>query len=112
LIGNCREHFLAALSALPNGTILLCDGPRVMRELQNPPLRMEQQPAELINVREASGGDRGWIGKLVFGDKEFPFRAWSSPVSQLPTVWRFDLAFWLNETFAKSKSTATPGDEH
>jgi hypothetical protein len=112
LIGNCREHFLAALSRLPNGTLLLCDGPRVMQELQNPPLRMEQQPAELINIRETGGGDMGWIGKVVFDDKEFPFRGWSSQVSQLSAVWRFDLAFWLNETFTKSKSIVRPKNEH
>ncbi len=103
LVENCREHFLASLSSLPNGTILLCDGPRVMIQLQNPPLRLEQEPAELINIgREPGRGDTGWIGKLFFGDKEFPFRAWSSQVSQLSAVWRFDLAFWLSETFPQT----------
>jgi hypothetical protein len=98
LIRNCREHFLASLSILPNGTVLLGDGQGVMAALQNTPLRMELQPAQLINVREG-GGDKGWIGKVFFGGKEFPFRGWSSQVGHLSAVWRFDLAYWLAETF-------------
>jgi len=103
LIGNCRDHFLNSLSRLASGTVLFCDGPRVMQETQNLGLTLERQPPQLINIREASGGDTGWIGKLILGDKAFPFRGWSSHVRQLSAVWRFDLAFWLRGTFAKTE---------
>ena len=101
LIGNCREHFLHSLSKLPNGTVLLCDGPRTMQEMGNLGLVLEKQPPQLINIRKASGGDTGWIGKLILGDKEFPVRGWSSHASHLSAVWRFELAFWLRGTFPK-----------
>jgi hypothetical protein len=101
LVDNCREYFLDSLSKLASGTVLLCDGPRATREIKNLGLPVEHQPAELINIRETGGGDCGWIGKLILGGKEFPFRGWSSHVTQLTAVWRFDLAFWLRETFAK-----------
>jgi len=101
LIGNCREHFLHSLSKLTNGTVLLFDGSRVMQEMQNLGFAVERQPPQLINLRQGAAKDMGWIGKLVLGDKEFPFRGWSSYVSHLSAVWRFDLAFWLRGTFPK-----------
>ena len=57
-----------------------------MQETQNLGLTLERQPSQLINIREASGGDTGWIGKLILGDKAFPFRGWSSHVRQLSAV--------------------------
>jgi hypothetical protein len=101
MIGNCREHFLASLAMLPNGTVLLCDGPRVMKEMQNLGLSLKRQSDQMINVRELGRGDKGWIGKIFLGEREFPFRGWSSQVGQLSAVWRFDLAYWLRGTFPK-----------
>lgn len=98
MIANCREHVLAALSKVPNGTVILCDGPRATQEIQNLGLRVEQKPKELINVRPASGGDLGWLGDIFVGEKKFPFRGWSSQVSRLPAVWRCDLALWIHAT--------------
>ena len=98
LIGNCREHFLATLSSLPSGTVILCDGPRATHEISNCGLRVEMKPKELINVRELPSGDIGFIGELFIGDKQFPLRGWSSQVSRLSAVWRYDLAFWLHGT--------------
>lgn len=101
LIGNCREHFLGALSKLPSGITILCDGIRATREIGNCGLRMEMQPAQRINIRE--GGDTGWIGELFSAEKKFLVRGWSSQVSQLSAVWRFDLASWIHGTlFPKS----------
>ena len=101
LIGNCREHFLTSLAMLPGGTVLLCDGPRAMQEIQNLGLGVETQPMQLINLRDNDRGDHGWIGNLIFKDKQFPIRGWSSYVSQLSVVWRMDLVSWLRETFQK-----------
>jgi len=98
LIQNCREHFLASLSQLPNGTVILCDGPRATNEIQKLGLRVEMKPAQLINVRDVGRGDTGWQGDLFLGDKTFPLRGWSSQVSRLPAVWRIDLAFWIHGT--------------
>jgi hypothetical protein len=106
LIGNCRQYFLDSLSKLASGTVMLCDGRRVMQEMRNLGLPLEMQPPQLINIREAPNGDSGWIGKLILGDKALPIRGWSSQVSQLSAVWRFDLAFWLRGTFS---NRAMPG---
>ncbi|MGD0815294.1 MAG: hypothetical protein ABSA83_16985 [Verrucomicrobiota bacterium] len=101
LVENCREHFLTALSSLPNGTVILCDGVRATREIQNLDMKVEVKPTELINLRQQ--GDRGLIGDLFIGDRKFPVRGWSSQVSRLSAIWRYDLAFWLHETlFPKS----------
>jgi len=101
LICNCRQYFLDSLSTLASRTVLLCDGRRVMQEMRNLALPLEMRPPQLINIGEARGGDCGWIGKLILGDKELPIRGWSSQISQLSTVWRFDLAFWIRGTFSK-----------
>ena len=111
LIGNCREYFFNTLSGLPTGTIILCDGPRATQELQTQEMRnlglhAVMQPAQLINVREPGSGDSGWIGELSFQGKKFPFRGWSSQVSQLPALWRLDLASWIHGTFSPTSSWA------
>ena len=92
LLKNCRDHFLATLSRVPNGTVLLFNGTTVTEEIYNSGLSVEQEGGgQLINIRT----DRGRIGKLKFGEKTFPFRSWSTPVGKLSSVWRYDLAFWL-----------------
>jgi hypothetical protein len=98
LINNCREHFSRAITNLPNGTIILCDGPRAWQEISNLGLQLVIQPGHLINVREATGGDHGKIGELISGEKKFPVRGWSAYVSQLTALWRFDLASWIRGT--------------
>lgn len=98
LIGNCREHFVATLSGLPSGTVILCDGPRAIREISNSGLRVEFKPTQLINVRETFGADAGCVGELFIGEKKFQVRGWTSQVSHLSAVWRYDLAFWLHGT--------------
>jgi hypothetical protein len=92
LLKNCRDHFLATLSRVPNGTILLFDGSTVTTEIYNSGLSVVQEGGvQLINIRN----NRGQIGKLKFGEKEFPFRSWSTPASKISPFWRYDLAFWL-----------------
>ena len=98
MVANCREYVLAALSRLPNGTVLLCDGPRATREVQNLGFRVELRPNQLINVRPASGGDVGSLGDVFVGGNKLPVRGWSSQVSRLTAVWRNDLALWLHGT--------------
>jgi hypothetical protein len=72
LLKNCRDHFLATLSRVPNGTVLLFDGTTVTKEIYNSGLSVEQEGGgQLINIRT----DRGRIGKLKFGKKTFPFRS-------------------------------------
>jgi hypothetical protein len=107
LIGNCREHFLSTLSSLPNGTIILCDGPRATREIQNWGLPVKMQPVQQINVREVPFGDTGWRGELSIGDKKFPFCGWSSQVNYLSAVWRIDLASWIHGLFFPSSPWAS-----
>jgi hypothetical protein len=104
LINNCREHFSRAICNLPNGTIILCDGPRAWQEITNLGLRLVMQPGHLINVREATGGDHGKIGELFSGEKKFPVRGWSAHVSHLSAVWRFDLASWIHGTLFPASS--------
>lgn len=97
LMANCRGHFLATLSQLPNGTMLLLDGSTVISAMKNDELKKlgliyEQEGDEhLINIQ----WNRGFIGKLKLGEKEFPFRGWSIPVGKLSQMWRYDLAAWL-----------------
>ena len=102
-IKNCRDHFLGAICRLPDGTVILCDGPRAMKEIANLGLKLDMKPGQLINVREESGGDHGMLGDLHCDNKIFPVRGWSSQVSRLSAVWRFDLAFWLRGTLPKAK---------
>jgi hypothetical protein len=104
MIGNCREHFLESLAELPNGTILLFDGLRVMQEMQNLGLPIQRQPTQLMNLRSPDNGDSGWLGNLTLNDKTFPFRGWSSNVSQLSMCWRLDLATWLRYSFRSQKN--------
>ena len=101
LLKNCRDHFLATLSRVPKGTLLLFDGSTVTAEICNSGLSVVQDGGvKLINIRN----NRGQIGKLKFGEKEFPFRSWSTPVSKIPSFWRYDLAFWLFGTlYPKAK---------
>jgi hypothetical protein len=66
------DHFLATLSRVPNGTVLLFDGTTVTKEIYNSGLSVEQEGGgQLINIRT----DRGRIRKLKFGKKTFPFRS-------------------------------------
>ena len=100
LLTNCRGHFLATLSRLPDGTMLLFDGARVTNEMRQLGLQYEQiGGVELINIR----GMSGCLGTLKFGDKTFPFRSWSTPASKLTLPWRYDLAFWVRGTLPKSQ---------
>jgi hypothetical protein len=100
LLTNCRGHFLATLSRLPNGTLLFFDGTRVVSEMKQIGLQFKQEGGEkLINIR----GNRGCIGELKFGDKTFPFRGWSIPVGKLTMLWRYDLAFWIRGTLPPAK---------
>jgi hypothetical protein len=92
LLINCRDHFFATLAYVPNGTLLLFDGATATNEIYQSGLTIKQQgDVQLINLRQ----DRGRVGKLEFGEKEFPFRSWSTPAGRLPAIWRYDLAFWL-----------------
>jgi hypothetical protein len=96
LITNCRGHFLATLSLLPTGTMLLLDGSRVISEIKKLDLIFEQDGGEQpINIQ----WNRGCVGKLKWGEKEFPFRGWSIPVGKLSQFWRYDLAAWVCGTF-------------
>ena len=104
LIKNCREHFSRTICSLPDGTVILCDGPRAMKEIGNLGFRFEMKARELINVREKSGGDHGMIGELFSGRKKFAVRGWSSQVYYLPAVWRFDLAAWIHGTLFPTSS--------
>jgi hypothetical protein len=100
LLRNCRDHFLASLSCVPSGTLLLFDGATVTKEIYASGLEVKQQGGtQLINTK----GDQGRIGKLTFGVKEFSFRAWSTPAGRLPAIWRYDLAFWLFGTLCSGK---------
>lgn len=95
MLGNCRERFLANLSSVPDGTLVLLDGSAVSREIMGPGLEVEQSGGEqLINMR----GDRGWVGRMAVGGKAFAVRGWSTPAGKLSALWRHDLAFWLRGT--------------
>jgi hypothetical protein len=101
LIKNCRGYFLETLSQLPSGTLLLLDGIRVVNEMrllevEQPGLNFGQEKEMEISLIQ---GNRGFIGKMKWGEKEFPFRGWSMPVGKLPLFWRYDLAEWLCRTF-------------
>lgn len=92
LLNNCREYFLETLSRLPDGTLLLLDGTRVVSEMRQLGLLFVQEGREQrINTQ----GNCGCIGELMLGEKTFPFRGWSTPVGQLTLPWRYDLAFWI-----------------
>ena len=92
LLANCRAHFLATLSRLPNGTLLFFDGSRVISEMRQIGLSFEQEGGDQrINIQ----GNLGCVGKLIFREKTFPFRGWSMPVGKLTLPWRYDLAFWV-----------------
>jgi hypothetical protein len=97
LLTNCRSHFLTTLSQLPNGTMLLLDGSRVLSEMKNDEIKklgliFEQEgEKKLINIQ----WNYGYIGKLKWADKEFPFRGWSMPVGKLSQLWRYDLSAWI-----------------
>lgn len=100
LLINCRGHFLATLSRLPDGTMLLFDGTRVTNEMQQLGLQYEQLGrVQLVNIK----GTGGSLGVLKFGDKTFPFRSWSTPASKLTLPWRHDLAHWVRGTLPKSQ---------
>jgi len=103
LIKNCREHFIQAIRGLPDGTVILCDGRRAIKEIGNLGFRLVMQAGQLINVRPESGGDHGMLGEFFCDDKKFPVRGWSSQASRLSAVWRFDLACWLRGTLPKDK---------
>jgi len=105
LIKNCREHFVRAISGLPAGTVILCDGLRALGELSNSGLRLEIRSGQLINVRATTGGDHGKIGELFCGEKSYLVRGWSSNVSHLSAVWRFDLAVWIHGTLYPSHTS-------
>lgn len=101
LIANCRKHLVATLNQLPNGTILLFDGMRVVNEMRllestQPGFKFVQEIEARISLIQ---GNRGYAGKLKLGEKEFPFRGWSMPVGKLALLWRYDLAHWICETF-------------
>ena len=99
LLTNCRGHFLATLSRLPDGTMLLFDGARVTAEMRHLGLQYEQNGGvQLINMT----GMSGCLGTLKCGDKAFPFRSWSIPASKLTIPWRYDLAHWVRVTLSKS----------
>lgn len=83
--------------------MILCDGQRATREIQNLGLHVEMKPAQLINIRPPNGGDTGWLGDLFIGEKKLPIRGWSSQVSFLSAVWRFDLAWWVRGTLFQQK---------
>jgi hypothetical protein len=99
LLKNCRDHFLASLSIIPSGTLLLFDGATVKREIYGSSSEVQQQKAIPINIHL----EIGWIGKLKFAGKEYPFRGWSMPAGKLTAIWRYDLAFWLFGTLYKGK---------
>jgi hypothetical protein len=61
LLNNCQENFLATLSELPSGTVLIPTNQWVSAEIQK--LNIIMSP-ENENIR--------CIGKLKLGDKEFP----------------------------------------
>jgi hypothetical protein len=96
IISNCREHFSRAISNLPDGTIILCDGPRALAELASIGFRFDMQPSRPFNIM----GDIGRIGELDCGTKKFSVRDWSCQVNFLTAFWRFDLAMWIQGTFA------------
>jgi hypothetical protein len=92
MLRNCRAHFVATLSRVPNGTMLLLDGARVICEIQKLGLGLELEGGEqLISIQ----GNLGSVGKMTVGGKKFPFRGWSTPVGKLTPFWRYDLAFWV-----------------
>jgi hypothetical protein len=98
MIANCRDHFETAISGLPNGTVILCDGRRATREVASLDKNNKLRQA-FINVREPGRGDLGWVGELHLNVKKFPVRGWSSQVTHLSAVWRINLANWIHCTF-------------
>lgn len=95
LMQNCREYFLATLSKLPNGTLLLLDGKTVVAEMQKLGLAVEKDGGDQrIDVT----GNTGWAGKIICKDKTFPFRGWSIPVGRMTPVIRYNLAIWVGGT--------------
>lgn len=95
---SCRDHFLHSLSTIRDGTLLLLDGSRVVKEVEGSGIGIEETPGDRIINARWNTFHRGWIGKLHVGTKVFPFRGWPTPAGKLTSVWRHDLAFWVNWT--------------
>ena len=92
---------MSTLSQLPNYTLLFLDGSTVIQEAQNIELKKEGcmlEPdghGQPINV----SGNIGSKGIIKWGDKEFPFRGWTITIGQLSMLGRYDLAYWICQSF-------------